>query len=451
MLTPRLNKYIPAEPMNGPQHAFLLYDGEEALYGGAAGGGKSYAMLMAALQYVDVPGYRALILRRTLKMLKKPDGILSLARTWLEPTDARFNENDLQWRFPSGAVLEFGYLDHPKHLDNYQGAAYDFVGFDELTQWANETWYVYLFSRMRRDKESGVPSRMRATANPGGPGHSWVKARFIDNPEPPDRVFFPASRHDNTELDQESYGRNLARLDPVTRARLDDGDWEVVPQGPLWGPGHYPEYPGTPRELARANRDAFLFSTWDCKGKLYMRGPVRAGESFVSGQMFADIGGDLYLLDEEHGAWGLDDTEEAFHRLASRWPQATLHKIENKALGPELLVRVRRGDPEKGYRRIPAQPHEPDGNKEVRCERIQPYVLAGQVKVPSKYVWPPVEHVLAEWGRAPAAPNDRTDTLIMAVETRLHDPDAWSYEQAKAAHKPEQVQKALGRLGRGRR
>lgn len=229
-LTPRTTKYFRQAPTDR-QRAFLLYDGREALYGGAAGGGKSSALLMAALQYVDVPGYSALLLRRTYADLSKAGALMDRAREWLSGTDARWNEQKKEWRFPSGAVLAFGHMENEKDKFNYQGSEWQFVGFDELTHFT-QTQYTYLFSRLRRLKGSPVPLRVRAGSNPGGVGHEWVFERFFTNRGK--RVFVKSLLEDNPHLDREEYEESLKELDPITRLQLRMGDWTVRQKGPLF-------------------------------------------------------------------------------------------------------------------------------------------------------------------------------------------------------------------------
>ena len=206
---------------------------EEALYGGAAGGGKSDALLMAALQYVHVPGYAAIIFRRSYTDLLLPEGLMERAEEWLGPTDAQWSEKKKTYTFPSNATLTFGYLEHEKHKFRYQGAAFQFIGFDELTQFT-ESQYRYLFSRRRRLKGSNIPLRMRVASNPGGEGHEWVKQRFIVEGESKGRPFIPAKLKDNPALDSEAYIDSLNKLDPTTRQQLLDGNWSAAQPGNMF-------------------------------------------------------------------------------------------------------------------------------------------------------------------------------------------------------------------------
>ena len=211
------------------QAAFLAVPVREALFGGSAGGGKSSALLMAALQYVEEPGYAAILFRRTYADLALPGAIMDRSKEWLSGKRARWNEREKTWTFPSGATLSFGYLEHEQDKYRYQGSEYQFAGFDELTQ-LGESQYRYLFSRLRRLKGSSVPLRMRAASNPGGVGHAWVLQRFITERRP-DRLFIPATLDDNPYLDRDEYVKSLQDLDPYTRAQLLNGDWFARPPG----------------------------------------------------------------------------------------------------------------------------------------------------------------------------------------------------------------------------
>lgn len=228
LMTPKWSKYIKNTPYP-KQQAFLLLPHKEAFYGGAAGGGKSDALLMCALQYVDVPGYSAIIFRRSYADLMLRGALIDRSKTWLAPfidtKEVKWKEKDKKFIFPSGATLQFGFLDNPNDIYKYQGGEYQFMGFDELTQLREES-YRYMFSRLRKTLDLDVPLRVRSASNPGGFGHEWVKERFVISRHP-DRIFIPANVYDNKNLDAEEYLNNLGELDEVTKAQLANGDWDV--------------------------------------------------------------------------------------------------------------------------------------------------------------------------------------------------------------------------------
>lgn len=215
--------------MSPQQALWLLLDQREAFYGGAAGGGKSAALLTAALQYVDVPGYAALILRRSFPQLSQPKMLIPLSHQWLQGSDAIWNGGRREWVFPSGAVLRFGHVEDEQAIYNYQGGGYQFIGFDELTQFTPAMYEYIAFSRARRETalaRAGVTVRIRSTANPGGVGHQWVKQRFVDEEtRQAGSVFIPAKVSDNPGLDVADYEESLSHLGEILRRQLLEGDW----------------------------------------------------------------------------------------------------------------------------------------------------------------------------------------------------------------------------------
>ena len=219
----------------------------EALYGGAAGGGKSDALVIEAMRQVAVPYYKGLILRKTFPQLAEliDKSLNYYPRAYPK---ARYNASAHTWTFPSGAKIVFGSMQYTKDRTRYQGQAYDFIGFDELTHF---TWeeYSYLFSR-NRPNGPGTRVYIRATANPGGVGHGWVKERFVTASRPmstiwedvtwrdPDgkehrarqsRIFVPSSVFDNPALltNDPDYVRRLASMPEAERNALLYGDWNT--------------------------------------------------------------------------------------------------------------------------------------------------------------------------------------------------------------------------------
>lgn len=398
------DSYIPHEP-HPKQAAFLEADTLEALYGGAAGGGKSDALLMAALEYVDVPGYAALLLRRTFEDLAKPDALIPRSKEWLMETDATWNDQRHQWTFPSGATLSFGYLQHEDDKYHYQGAAYQFIGWDELTQFT-ETQYTYLFSRCRRPSDvssnarlAAVPLRIRAASNPGGVGHDWVKARFkIDRTggHDPSRPFVPARLEDNPSLDLQTYEVSLSVLDVVTRGQLRYGDWDIGATGNVFSRAWWNYYDEMPHGGQYPGYTIIDTAGYDDK---------TTGDYAVLATVVR-IGKDLYWKDVQRGHWQfpeltqrvLDARDE--HNLPilieeTPWAKPLIQTLQNKISG--------------------VIPFKIEGrSKLTRAQAASPFAEAGNFYLPRNAAW--VGDFVEEHGAFPmGAHDDMVDTTSMAA------------------------------------
>ena len=242
------------KPNVGPQTDFLAAGEREVLYGGSAGGGKSYAMLADPLRYMGHPSFSGLLLRHTTEELRE----LIYKSKEIYPQiwkGIKWSERKMQWEAPSGARLWMSYLDRDDDVLRYQGLAFSWIGFDELTQWSTPYAWNYMRSRLRSVAQD-LPVYMRATTNPGGPGHQWVKKMFID-PAPYGkqfnatdiesgnvlsypkghtksgqplfkRRFIPARLSDNPYLSaQGDYETMLLSLPEHQRKQLLDGDWDI--------------------------------------------------------------------------------------------------------------------------------------------------------------------------------------------------------------------------------
>jgi predicted phage terminase large subunit-like protein len=232
-LEPKPPPFCPEEP-SLTQKVFLRTYALEALFGGSAGGGKSSALLMAAMQFVDVPGYSAILFRRTFADLALPGALMDRFQHWIAPHDEiRWNSNSYVATFPSGARISFGYLNNSQDFLRYKGAEFQFCGMDEVTE-IRESDYRYLFSRLRRPNSgplSQVPLRMRAASNPAP---NWVRQRFLVEGKTHNRIFVPSKLTDNPGIDADSYRASLQALDPIERRRLEMGDWWATSLGSMF-------------------------------------------------------------------------------------------------------------------------------------------------------------------------------------------------------------------------
>lgn len=246
-------------PQPGPQTEFFLTKADIAIYGGSAGGGKTYALLLEALRHTGNKGYGGVIFRRTSEQVRTEGGLWSESQKIYPLVGARSREQQLDYRFPSGASVRFEHLQHEKDKLQYQGAQICFLGFDELTHFT-ESQFFYMLSRNR--STCGVRPYCRATCNPDA--NSWVKkflAPWLDKsfPNPAKSgelryfirqsddiiwvqegtedaksvTFIRASVYDNQKLIEADPGyiATLKALSMVDRLRLLDGDWDIVEGG----------------------------------------------------------------------------------------------------------------------------------------------------------------------------------------------------------------------------
>lgn len=243
------------KPNPGPQTDFLSAPEQEVLYGGAAGGGKSYAMLADPVRYFNNPRAKMLLVRRTTEELRELVAVSKELYPRAIP-GIKFLERDKTWVAPSGATLWLSYLDRDDDVSRYQGQAYSWIGFDELTQWPTPYAWNYMRTRLRTTKEAGLKLYQRGTTNPGGPGHHWVKKMFVD-PAPHNeafwatdietgeiiswpkghsregepllkRRFIPATLFDNPYLAEDGmYEANLLSMPEHLRRQLLEGDWDI--------------------------------------------------------------------------------------------------------------------------------------------------------------------------------------------------------------------------------
>jgi len=342
IVTPKISKYVPADHRPTPkQMVFMGLNVPEAGYGGATGGGKSDALLMDALQGVHVPGYSALLLRRTYSDLALPGALMDRAHDWFAGTNARWVDKSKSWEFPTEgrqpATLSFGFMETDKDRIRYQGSELCYVGYDECTQFS-ERQYTYLFSRLRYNKtlkalmdadpNLNLALKMRSGTNPGGPGHIWYKQRFITNKktrckihplyegvdEPINdckscqeyhdnvwRVFVPSGLMDNPHIDHATYLKNLQFLDPVTRQQYIDGNWDVTEGGGMFMREWFTDHPdGRQHIISEKTARKFTFAKivryWDLAATKV--NTINPDPDWTAGVLLGvAIGGEIVILD----------------------------------------------------------------------------------------------------------------------------------------------------------
>lgn len=243
-------------PNPGPQEDFLAANEPEVMFGGSAGGGKSYAMLIDPLRYVENPKFSGLLLRRTNDELR--DLVMESKNLYVKAfPGAKWSEKASTWNFPSGAKMWFSYLDRDDDVLRYQGQAFNWVGFDELTQWPTAFPYNYMRSRLR-SPDPTLPKHLRASTNPGGPGHMWVKKMFID-PAPPGEAFWATDiesgevlRYPDNHRDPDKAGKPLFKRRFIP-SRLQDNPY-------LYNDG---EYELRLLSLPEKERRQLLYGDWN--------------------------------------------------------------------------------------------------------------------------------------------------------------------------------------------
>ncbi len=236
------DKSIAWQPQPGPQDLFVRCPAFECLYGGAVGGGKTDALLGDFSRGIELgSAWVGMYLRRHFPDMD--DVIRRSFEIFGKVYGPQcYSGSKYQWNFPSGAILQFRALERDDDVQKYIGQQYSWLGWDELTQWASPYPYTFLMTRVRSAK--GVQVRVRAATNPGGPGHSWVKSRFLDQAPPGVplqvttksgdkyyRVFIPSKLEDNQILMQADPGyadRIYEVSDPSLAKALREGNWNIV-------------------------------------------------------------------------------------------------------------------------------------------------------------------------------------------------------------------------------
>lgn len=467
-LAPKLTDWIPHTP-TAKQLAFLMLPQKEAFYGGAAGGGKSDALLMAALQYVDVPGYAAMILRKTLADLKMPGALIDRAHSWLGGTDARWMPGEHAYYFPTihpitgepaePAKLVFGYIGESSAYLRYQGIELQYCAYDELTQ-HNEGDFTYLFSRLRKNicsvhpetdqqgnpayyddcqlcqQQKNLPVRMRAASNPGGPGHEWVKkrykiqkdkkvpadkARFIGTD--PKRPYIPAFIRDNPFIAQKEYEEGLQELDDVTKGQLLAGNWDVSPSARFkrrWikyysrrGTYYCFGLDGRGESISPSSLQRVFTTVDPAASAREGPGDMEIWKGPPSHTVISTWGltqdYNLLWLDMHRGRWEVPDVIDYIIEAYRKWRPAYVC-IEATGLGIGVFQAVSR-------RGVPTKPIRKHHDKLTNATDAQERMKQGKIWLPQSAPWlEDAESEIFIWTGHPHEADDIIDTLADAAK-----------------------------------
>lgn len=369
------------KPNPGPQEAFHRSGVFELGFGGEAGGGKSDSLLIESLRYVRVPGYTAVIFRRTFPELSQPKGLISRSHAVCPLFGGVYNKQEHTWTFPSGATLTFSHLEHEDDVHGWQSAEIAYLAFDELTSFT-EYQYMYMFSRCRTtavDPETGqvVPARIRWASNPGNVGHEWVFKRYKpwltridvegeprwtdgevhwfkivdeedrlasrDDKDVLSRSFIRSRRFDNPKLMEvdPTYEARLQALPLIERMQLAEGDWDIVAKGNVFHADWFKII--SPEEVPVGLK---WFRYWDLAASLKARASYTAAAAIA-----ATKDGDLIIRDMLRRKIEWPEQKKLIKSTALAEPEVVEVGIEKKLHGMAAVQELAK-DPDLIGRRV---------------------------------------------------------------------------------------------------
>lgn len=422
-------------PNPGPQTAFLQSGAHEVLYGGAAGGSKTFALLLAAVRRIDQPGYKALLLRREFPQLRRT--LLLKSKALYPKIGGTWLAGEKTWVFPSGATVEFGSAPHDEAIEKYQGGELSFVGWDELTHFS-EYQYKWLFGRMR--SELGIDKRIRCASNPGSRGHEWVLRRWapwlykpgaagyegpyaedgevlwfrpagpdsddevIDDgshPESVSRTFFGALYTDTPQTASQ-YGRMLAQMSRIDRKRMGKGDWMARDEaGEYFERGWFELVDHIPDEVI------YRLRYWDLAGTEQRK--ATPSSAWTAGlRLSITRRRKVFLEHMTRGQWSPGTVAKTIDEMATKDRAfddrcETVIERDPAQAGKFQQWFMATAFPEHGIRAVP-----PQGDKLVRARVVSPQVELGNVAV-VRGAWN--EAFFREAESFPEETKDQIDTL----------------------------------------
>jgi predicted phage terminase large subunit-like protein len=390
-------------PQEGPQAQFLASAADIVIYGGQAGGGKTWGLLLEPTRHLAVPEFSAVLFRQTSPQIRNPGGLWDESLKVYPHVEGQPREYALEWSFPRGAKVKFAHLQHENDKLDWQGAQIPLIGFDELTHFS-ESQFFYMLSRNR--SLCGVRPYVRATTNPDA--DSWV-AQFINwwidqetgypvpdragvlrwfvrvhdtmvwadsteelaakHPDlfPKSVTFIPASIHDNPKLltANPEYLANLMALPLVERERLLGGNWKIrATAGLVFNRSWFPMVEARP-----AGRRWVRY--WD-------RAATTGAGDWTVGALIGEAEGVFYLADVVRGQWGSGERERVIRQVADAdGSQVEIHlEQEPGSSGKdsvESTIRALAG--------FTVRPDKVTGNKLERAQPLAAQAEVGNVKL----------------------------------------------------------------------
>lgn len=449
-------------PNSKAQERFFESNEYEVLYGGSAGSGKSWCLVVEPLRYIGHEKFTGIIFRNSYPELER--SIMPLCNEYYPHAGGVYHVQNKRWTFPSGATIDLGYMEKEGDWEIYKGSEYAYQGWDELTTFKKLQWDM--LRAWNRSKVEGLPAYRRATSNPGGIGHAWVKKEFVDmcpplpdGPKKQDEVtglmwqpvkpsptyfwtwedevthfrmtstrrFIPARVFDNQPMLKRNpqYVAALLQMPMHKRKALLEGDWEIfegmffgafnerthmVP--PIWTPpkgwvlaGGLDYGNTTVLEVAAVVGGNEL----RVGDKEYMRGDiVNFAECCTFAETSEQRAHEIADVIEERGLWNLRIYHDSFLKTnpkdyqAKRSPLQTMQEIFRERLGsraPILRMSSRKGAENKSYR--------------VTCNEVFKNLINFELGEDAEMVKRPKWYVTEECPQ-----------LIKCIPELIHDPDS---------------------------
>jgi len=441
------------KPHKGPQTAFITCPIQEILFGGARGGGKSFAVALKWAAYAQIWGEAAvgLLIRKSYQDLE--DFNEKKLKAILTPLGWHYQVGKHTWVHPNGATLRLGYIDNKGDEEKYLGQEYSVLILEELTTWPNSDQLDKLRGSLR--SAAGAPCCIWATTNPGGVGHEWVKKRYI-TPAPP-RIPFYSKQLETWIVYIPAlliHNPSLAENDPFYIKRLKGtgkkhlvrawirGDWDISEEGNVYKRDWFQYYKWNPYDAVVHRAEGLklgypellqIVQSWDPGQKTGEKNDYTVGTTWGIGHA------GYYLLDMVRGKMAFPTLMKLVPKYAYKW-FADIIYMEDKSSGSSIIQMA------KEHTRLPIVGINPDQNKFARASAVSHLYETGRVLIPDPECLPWVEDYIEELCSytAESTKDDIVDCQSQALQQMIR----FNHLQEELAENYEGVEELLGMWGR---